>query len=87
MIKIELLIHFKLSFFLSYIIICLLFYEKNINKYLTSKYFDVVQYSSTNRNALVDTIQNPSKVTSGEVTKVPLKLERLAYSETLCKKA
>ena len=48
---------------------------KNINKYLTSKYFDVVQYSSTNRNALVDTIQNPSKVASGEVTKVPLKLE------------
>ena len=34
---------------------------KKINKYLTSKYFDVVQYSSTNRNALVDTIQNPSK--------------------------
>jgi parvulin-like peptidyl-prolyl isomerase len=52
-----------------------LYYEKNINKYLTSKYFDVVQYSSTNRNALVDTIQNPSKVASGEVTKVPLKLE------------
>ena len=52
-----------------------LYYEKNINKYLTSKYFDVVQYSSTNRNALVDTIQNPSKVASGEVTKMPLKLE------------
>ena len=52
-----------------------LYYEKNINKYLTSKYFDVVQYSSTNRNVLVDTIQNPSKVASGEVTKMPLKLE------------
>ena len=52
-----------------------LYYEKNINKYLTSKYLDVVQYSSTNRNALVDTIQNPSKAASGEVTKMPLKLE------------
>lgn len=51
-----------------------LFYEKNINKYLTSKYFDVIQYNSTNRNSLMDIIQNPIKASS-DVTKTAMKLD------------
>ncbi|RBQ27100.1 MULTISPECIES: peptidylprolyl isomerase [Arcobacteraceae] len=51
-----------------------LYYEKNINKYLTAKSFDVVQYTSTNRTALEETIKNPMKV-SNEISKTPLKLE------------
>lgn len=51
-----------------------LYYEKNINKYLTSKSFDVIQYSSKNRNSLMDSMQNPLKV-SNDVSKTSLKLD------------
>ncbi len=36
-----------------------LHHEKNIDKYLTARSFNVVQYSSTSREALVQAIQNP----------------------------
>ncbi|RBQ28776.1 peptidylprolyl isomerase [Aliarcobacter vitoriensis] len=51
-----------------------LYYEKNINKYLTAKSFDVIQYASTNRTALEETMRSPMKV-SNEISKTPLKLE------------
>lgn len=51
-----------------------LYYEKNINKYTTARYFDVIQYNSTNQNALKDLIQNPIKVPN-EVQKTNLRLD------------
>lgn len=52
----------------------LLYYEKNLAKYESSKYFDVIQYSSKNRLELENVIKNPLR-TSNEVQKLPLRLE------------
>jgi len=51
-----------------------LYYEKNLTKYQTAKHFDVIQYTSKSREALMDTIQNPMKV-SQVITKTPMRLE------------
>ena len=39
-----------------------LYYEKNISQYQTSKYFYVTQYSSSNKEALIEKISTPMKV-------------------------
>lgn len=39
-----------------------LYYEKNLSKYQTAKYFNVTQYSSTNKEDLLQKISNPMKV-------------------------
>ncbi|MDX4062660.1 peptidyl-prolyl cis-trans isomerase [Aliarcobacter skirrowii] len=39
-----------------------LYYEKNISKYQTSKYFYVTQYSSSNKEDLIEKISTPMKV-------------------------
>jgi len=50
-----------------------LYYEKNKNQFLSAKNFDVVQYSSKNKAALINTIKNPLLV-SEEVEKAPTML-------------
>ncbi|OCL97336.1 peptidylprolyl isomerase [Arcobacter porcinus] len=42
-----------------------LYYEKNIQKFQTAEYFDVTQYSSTNRELLIEKVSNPMKVING----------------------
>lgn len=39
-----------------------LYYEKNISQYQTSKYFYVIQYSSSNKEDLIEKISTPMKV-------------------------
>lgn len=39
-----------------------LYYEKNISQYQTSKYFYVTQYSSSNKEDLIEKISTPMKV-------------------------
>ena len=50
-----------------------LYYEKNRNKYLTAKTFDVTQYSSTSKEALMEVAKNPIIIPS-EVQRTSLKL-------------
>lgn len=51
-----------------------LYYEKNQNQFLTAKSFEVVQYSSKNKAALLETLKNPLSV-SADVERAPIKLE------------
>ena len=50
-----------------------LYYEKNKDQFSTSKFYDVVQYASSNKASLVNTINNPM-VVADDVQKTPLKL-------------
>ncbi len=50
-----------------------LYYEKNRNKSLTAKTFDVTQYSSTSKEALMEVAKNPIIIPS-EVQRTSLKL-------------
>ena len=50
-----------------------LYYEKNKDQFSTSKFYDVVQYASSNRASLVGAINNPM-VIADDVQKTPLKL-------------
>lgn len=50
-----------------------LYYEKNQNKYLTAKTFDVTQYSSTSKESLVEVAKNPIIIPS-DVQRTSLKL-------------
>lgn len=50
-----------------------LYYEKNRNKYLTAKTFDVTQYSSTSKEALMEVAKNPIIIPS-DVQRTSLKL-------------
>ena len=51
-----------------------LYYEKNQNQFSTAKSFDVIQYSSKNKAALIETLKNPLSVSS-EVQRAPISLE------------
>ncbi len=51
-----------------------LYYEKNQNQFLTAKSFEVVQYSSKNKAALLETLKNPLSV-SADVERAPITLE------------
>lgn len=51
-----------------------LYYEKNANKYLTAKSFNIIQYNSKSKNSLVKMMQNPLMMPS-DVTKDSLRLE------------
>ena len=51
-----------------------LYYEKNQNQFLTAKSFEVVQYSSKNKTALLETLKNPLSV-SADVERAPITLE------------
>ncbi len=51
-----------------------LYYEKNINSFSTAKSYEVVQYSSKNKAALMQVVKNPLSVSS-EVQKTPITLE------------
>ena len=50
-----------------------LYYEKNKNQFSTSKFYEVTQYSSTNKASLVGSINNPM-VIADDVQKTSLKL-------------
>jgi uncharacterized protein YhfF len=50
-----------------------LYYEKNKNQFLTSNSFDVVQYGSKDKAALINTIKNPLQVLP-EVSREPITL-------------
>ncbi|MDD2895076.1 MAG: peptidyl-prolyl cis-trans isomerase [Aliarcobacter sp.] len=50
-----------------------LYYEKNKEKYSTSKFYEVNQYTSKNKASLMNTINNPM-VIADDVVKTPLKL-------------
>lgn len=49
-------------------------YEKNSNRYLTAKTFDVIQYSSTSRESLVQAMQNPMVIPQ-DVQRNPIQLQ------------
>jgi hypothetical protein len=55
-----------------------LYYEKNKNNFQTAKSFEVIQYTSKNKAALLETLRNPMTV-SADVQRAPLTLN----SETL----
>jgi hypothetical protein len=55
-----------------------LYYEKNKNNLQTAKSFEVIQYTSKNKAALLETLRNPMTV-SADVQRAPLTLN----SETL----
>jgi hypothetical protein len=50
-----------------------LYYEKNKNQFSTSKFYEVTQYSSTNKASLLGSINNPM-VIADDVQKTSLKL-------------
>ena len=50
-----------------------LYYEKNKDQFSTSKFYEVTQYSSTNKASLVGSINNPM-VIADDVQKTSLKL-------------
>ncbi len=50
-----------------------LYYEKNKEKYSTSKSYDVNQYTSKNKASLISAINNPM-VIADDVVRTPLKL-------------
>lgn len=51
-----------------------LYYEKNQNQFMTAKSFDVIQYASKNKAALLETLKNPLSV-SADVERAPITLE------------
>ena len=50
-----------------------LYYEKNKDQFSTSKFYEVTQYTSTNKASLVSAINNPM-VIADDVQKTPIKL-------------
>ena len=50
-----------------------LYYEKNKEQFSTSKFYEVMQYTSKNKASLIATINNPT-VLSAEVEKAPVRL-------------
>uniref|UniRef100_UPI004048DF93 peptidylprolyl isomerase n=1 Tax=Aliarcobacter sp. TaxID=2321116 RepID=UPI004048DF93 len=55
-----------------------LHYEKNKNEYLTAKSYEVIQYSSKNKNSLINTIKNPLVLDSDvQRANISLKTENL----------
>jgi parvulin-like peptidyl-prolyl isomerase len=51
-----------------------LYYEKNANQFLSANSFEVVQYASKDKAALISTLNNPL-IISPEVTREPVTLE------------
>ncbi len=50
-----------------------LYYEKNKEQFSTSKFYEVIQYTSKNKASLIATLNNPT-VLSAEVEKAPVRL-------------